>query len=162
MRYKSVFSQSASVLLFPYYKTIFNVSLAAFSGGEVGLAITQVMSLTGMIQWAMRQNAEMENQMMAVERVLEYTQIVPEPNLRDRGKFAKKTEKKIALPANAPKNWPSEGVIQFRSVYLKYAEDDPPVLKELNIAINPGEKVRGFFVQLRKQETVCRDQFKKI
>ncbi|XP_043529381.1 ATP-binding cassette sub-family C member 4-like [Frieseomelitta varia] len=113
----------------------------SFSGGEVGLAITQVMAMTGMIQWGLRQNAEMENQLMAVERVLEYTQIVPEPNLRDRGKFAKKTEKQVALPANAPKNWPTDGMIKFRNVYMKYVEDDPPVLKGLNIAINPGEKI---------------------
>ncbi|XP_068966387.1 probable multidrug resistance-associated protein lethal(2)03659 isoform X2 [Bombus flavifrons] len=113
----------------------------SFSGGEVGLAITQVMAMTGMIQWGMRQNAEVENQMMSVERVLEYTQIVPEPNLRDRGKFAKKIEKQLPLPANAPKNWPTDGMIRFRSVYLKYVEDDPPVLKGLNLVINPGEKI---------------------
>lgn len=113
----------------------------SFSGGEVGLAITQVMAMTGMIQWGMRQNAEVANQLMSVERVLEYTQVIPEPNLRDRGKFAKKTEKQIALPANAPKNWPTDGMIKFRSVYLKYVEEDPPVLKGLNLIINPGEKI---------------------
>lgn len=113
----------------------------SFSGGEVGLAITQVMAMTGMIQWGMRQNAEVANQMMSVERVLEYTQIVPEPNLRDRGKFARKIEKQLPLPANAPKNWPTDGMIRFRNVYLKYVEDDPPVLKGLNLVINPGEKI---------------------
>ncbi|XP_012339560.1 multidrug resistance-associated protein 4 [Apis florea] len=113
----------------------------SFSGGEVGLAITQVMAMTGMIQWGMRQNAEVANQLMSVERVLEYTQVIPEPNLRDRGKFAKKTEKQVALPANAPKNWPTDGMIKFRSVYLKYVEEDPPVLKGLNLVINPGEKI---------------------
>ncbi|CAK9815097.1 Probable multidrug resistance-associated protein lethal(2)03659 [Anthophora plagiata] len=113
----------------------------SFSGGEVGLAITQVMAMTGMIQWGMRQNAEVANQMMAVERVLEYTQIPPEPNLRDRGKFAKKAEKQIALPANAPKNWPTDGMIRFKNVYMRYSEDDPPVLKGLNIVIYPGEKI---------------------
>ncbi|XP_071872525.1 probable multidrug resistance-associated protein lethal(2)03659 isoform X2 [Bombus fervidus] len=113
----------------------------SFSGGEVGLAITQVMAMTGMIQWGMRQNAEVANQMMSVERVLEYTQIMPEPNLRDRGKFARKIEKQLPLPANAPKNWPTDGMIRFRSVYMKYVEDDPPVLKGLNIVINPGEKI---------------------
>lgn len=118
--------------------------LIAFSGGEVGLAITQVMAMTGMIQWGMRQNAEVANQLMSVERVLEYTQVIPEPNLRDRGKFAKKTEKQVALPANAPKNWPTDGMIKFRSVYLKYVEEDPPVLKGLNLVINPGEKVYFF------------------
>ncbi|CAK9798979.1 Probable multidrug resistance-associated protein lethal(2)03659 [Anthophora quadrimaculata] len=113
----------------------------SFSGGEVGLAITQVMAMTGMIQWGMRQNAEVANQMMAVERVLEYTQIPPESNLRDRGKFAKKSEKQIALPANAPKNWPTDGMIRFKNVYMRYSEDDPPVLKGLNIVIYPGEKI---------------------
>ncbi|XP_076648329.1 ATP-binding cassette sub-family C member 4 [Halictus rubicundus] len=113
----------------------------SFSGGEVGLAITQVMAMTGMIQWGMRQNAEVANQMMAVERVLEYTQIAPEPNLRDRGKFAKKTEKAVALPADAPAKWPAEGTIQFKQIYMRYVEDDPPVLKGLNIVISAGEKV---------------------
>ncbi|OAD54851.1 hypothetical protein WN48_06051, partial [Eufriesea mexicana] len=113
----------------------------SFSGGEVGLAITQVMAMTGMIQWGMRQNAEVANQMMAVERVLEYTQITPEPNLRDRGKFAKNTEKQVALPANAPKNWPIDGMIRFRNVYMRYTDEDPPVLKGLNLVINSGEKV---------------------
>lgn len=102
------------------------------------------MAMTGMIQWGMRQNAEVANQLMSVERVLEYTQIIPEPNLRDRGKFAKKTEKQVALPVNAPKNWPTDGMIKFKSVYLKYVEEDPPVLKGLNLVINPGEKVYFF------------------
>ncbi|XP_078045915.1 putative multidrug resistance-associated protein lethal(2)03659 isoform X1 [Augochlora pura] len=113
----------------------------SFSGGEVGLAITQVMAMTGMIQWGMRQNAEVANQMMSVERVLEYTQVPPEPNLRDRGNFAKKTEKAVAIPADAPKNWPAEGSIKFKQIYLRYAEDEAPVLKGLNIVISGGEKV---------------------
>ncbi|XP_043261450.1 uncharacterized protein LOC122402590 [Colletes gigas] len=114
----------------------------AFSGGEVGLAITQVMAMTGMIQWGMRQNAEVANQMMSVERVLEYTQIAPEPNLRDKGKFAKKTEKQaVALPVNAPKNWPTDGLLKFKNVYMRYVDDEPPVLKNLNLVIRSGEKV---------------------
>ncbi|XP_072762870.1 ATP-binding cassette sub-family C member 4 [Anoplolepis gracilipes] len=114
----------------------------SFSGGEVGLAITQIMAMTGIIQWGMRQSAEVTNQMMAVERVLEYIQLAAEPNLKDRGPYLKKKEREnLILPDNAPKNWPKEGSIVFRNVYMRYTDEDPPVLKGLNIVIYPGEKV---------------------
>ncbi|XP_076757866.1 ATP-binding cassette sub-family C member 4 [Xylocopa sonorina] len=136
------FSLDVFCFIFTSFVTFsFLILQQSFSGGQVGLAITQVMAMTGMIQWGMRQNAEVANQMMAVERVLEYTQITPEPNLRDRGKFAKKAEKQVALPANAPKHWPMDGLIRFRNVYLRYTEEDPLVLKGLNFVINPGEKI---------------------
>lgn len=110
------------------------------------MAITQIMAMTGIIQWGMRQSAEVTNQMMAVERVLEYIQLAAEPNLRDRGTYLKKKDKEnLALPDNAPKGWPKDGSIVFKNVYMRYSDDDPPVLKSLNMVINPGEKVREFY-----------------
>ncbi|KAL0104958.1 hypothetical protein PUN28_016534 [Cardiocondyla obscurior] len=128
-------------LLISIVTFVFLLLHQSFTGGEVGLAITQVMSMTGLIQWGMRQSAEVTNQMMAVERVFEYIQLPAEPNLKDRGAYVKKKDKTLALPSNAPKTWPDQGCIKFINVYMRYADEDPPVLNSLNLVIYPGEKV---------------------
>ncbi|KRT80296.1 ABC transporter ATP-binding protein, partial [Oryctes borbonicus] len=96
-------------------------------GGQVGLAITQSTALTGLVQWGMRQSAEVANQLMSVERLLEYS-FLPE-------------EKQPLVPKNPPKEWPQNGRILFRKMGLRYSEYTPLVLKNLNISIEPKEKV---------------------
>lgn len=121
--------------------------LSAFTSSEVGLTITQIIMVTGYIQLGMRQNAEMANQIIAVERLIDYAQLPPEPNVRDRGIFLrKKDEQDMVLPTNAPKNWPSKGSIEFKNVYMRYADEIPFVLKGLDIVISAGEKVCEFQV----------------
>lgn len=45
----------------------------------VGLALSHVLGLTGMLQWWVRQTTEVENAMTSVERLLEYTALPQEP-----------------------------------------------------------------------------------
>ncbi|EFA03656.1 probable multidrug resistance-associated protein lethal(2)03659 [Tribolium castaneum] len=95
-------------------------------GGNVGLAITQSIALTGMLQRGIRQWSDLQNQMTSVERIFEYTQVPSEP---DHGK---------KIP---PKDWPSAGNIDFNDVSMKYSLDGPYVLKNLNCRIASSEKI---------------------
>ena len=41
----------------------------------------------------------------------------------------------------ATKNWPAQGVVEFKNVTLKYRPTTDPVLKNLSFKIEPGMKV---------------------
>ncbi|XP_045127905.1 ATP-binding cassette sub-family C member 4-like isoform X2 [Portunus trituberculatus] len=97
-------------------------------GGDIGLAISSAMLLSGMFQWGVRQSAEVENQMTSVERVLEYSSFEPEAALNtEAGKVPKDV-------------WPDSGVLKFVNVSLKYNEETT-VLKNLNFNIQAKEKI---------------------
>lgn len=49
-----------------------------FDASKAGLAISQAMILTGMVQLGSQQATEVVNQMMSVERILEYTNLEKE------------------------------------------------------------------------------------
>lgn len=100
--------------------------------GDVGLAISSSMILTGMLQIGVRQSAEVASNMTSVERVLQYTKLDNEENLNPNS---------TAAPDKA---WPKEGKITFKDTYLWYNKVESPVLKNLNIVVQPGEKVTIF------------------
>lgn len=104
------------------------------SGEKVGLAVTQAMSLTGMLQWGIRQSAEISNQLMAVERVLEYRDL--------------EQEKQPKKPHEIAAEWPQRGCIEFRNVIYKYFAEAEPVLRGLSFVIKPKEKI-GKMIILR-------------
>lgn len=82
-----------------------------------------------MLQYGMRQLAEVMNQMTSVERILQYTKLDKE------GPFESDPNKKPRI------TWPETGAVEFKHAYLTYAEESGPVLKDLNINITPGDKV---------------------
>ncbi|XP_076648686.1 putative multidrug resistance-associated protein lethal(2)03659 isoform X2 [Halictus rubicundus] len=117
------------IVLVTYSFLILEDSLGTTLGGNVGLAITQSIGLTGMFQWGMRQSTELENQMTSVERVLEYSKVDSEPPLE-------------STPEKKPKDsWPEEGKIEFKNLSLRYDPAEAPVLKSLNFVVNPQEKI---------------------
>jgi ATP-binding cassette subfamily C (CFTR/MRP) protein 4 len=107
-------------------RLLVDISVGAVNGSLVGLALSQSLILTGMLQFGMRQTAEVVNQLTSVERVMQYT------HLESENTVATKT---LTYP------WPTQGSIQFRNLSLRYSEYDPPVLYNLNITVTSGSKI---------------------
>ncbi|XP_075419651.1 ATP-binding cassette sub-family C member 4 [Tenrec ecaudatus] len=95
--------------------------------GQVGLALSYALTLMGMFQWCVRQSAEVENMMISVERVMEYTNL--------------EKEAPWEYQKRPPPAWPHEGVIVFDNVNFSYSLDGPLVLKHLTALIKSREKV---------------------
>lgn len=105
----------------------FLLIVAGVSGDKVGLAITQAMNVTGLLQWGIRHSVEVTNQLMSVERVLEYSDL--------------EAETKPPKPIVVPKSWPTVGRIEFRNVVYAYARDTQPVLRGVSFTVKPNEKI---------------------
>ncbi|KAB0798126.1 hypothetical protein PPYR_09119 [Photinus pyralis] len=96
--------------------------------GDVGLVISQSLILTGMLQFGIRQTAEVASHMTSVERIMQYT------NLDKEGPFE-------SISAKKPhRDWPKHGEVEFKKVNLSYISGEP-VLNNLNFTVKPGEKV---------------------
>ena len=66
--------------------------------------------------------------MTSVERIQEYYQLKPEADY----------EKDEPKP---PKNWPQDGVIEFKDVNFAHYEGGPDILHDICIKSKPSEKV---------------------
>lgn len=93
--------------------------------GNVGLAILSSINLVGLCQWGMRQTAELENQMISVERIMEYAELPPEPPLESDEKH------------RPPVDWPNSGAISFKLLSMRYAEKSNRTLRNLTFHIEP-------------------------
>ncbi|KAG5331515.1 MRP4 protein, partial [Acromyrmex charruanus] len=94
---------------------------------QAGLAISQSLILIGCLQYSIKQTTETMSLMTSVERIFQYTNLPK--------------EEPITSDNPPPSTWPSQGQLILKDVNMKYHMDDPPVLKNLNVSIEPGWKV---------------------
>ncbi|EMP37352.1 Multidrug resistance-associated protein 1 [Chelonia mydas] len=100
----------------------------SLSPGLVGLSVSYSLQVTTYLNWLVRMSSEMETNIVAVERVKEYSEM--------------EKEAPWCIEQTAPpNNWPHEGKVEFRGYGLRYREDLDLVLKNINVTINGGEKV---------------------
>ncbi|KAG0057832.1 Multidrug resistance-associated protein 1 [Gryganskiella cystojenkinii] len=112
---------------------LFSAALLAVLGRRnldpslVGLTLSFAMSITEEVATLVRNFCDLQNQLVNMERVLEYTDL--------------KTEAPEITPIRLPPNWPSEGRISFRNYSTRYREGLDLVIKNVSMEIKPSEKV---------------------
>ena len=107
---------------------LLTINLDNKTSSEVALSISQAILISGQFQWGIRQWSELESQMTCVDRVHEYSNLPQEINDEEQSR-------------KPPENWPSQGRIIYKNVYLQYKQDDPPVLNDINFETESGEKI---------------------
>lgn len=93
-----------------------------------GLVLSYILSIVQMIQFTVRQLAEVENGMNAVERLLYYGTELEE-------------EAPLHTGVEVPTSWPEKGEIVFDNVEMRYRDGLPLVLKGLNMHVRGGERI---------------------
>uniref|UniRef100_A0A670JW41 ATP-binding cassette sub-family C member 6 n=1 Tax=Podarcis muralis TaxID=64176 RepID=A0A670JW41_PODMU len=104
------------------------VNKSHLSPGIVGFSVSCALQITGVLNWMVRSLAEMDNNIVSVERVTDYSM----------------------TPKEAPwtldnhllhENWPTEGKIEFKGYSLRYRPSLELALENINLKINGREKV---------------------
>ncbi|XP_061993227.1 ABC transporter C family member 3-like isoform X1 [Rosa rugosa] len=95
--------------------------------GIAGLAVTYGLNLNMLQVWVIWNLCSMENKIISVERILQYTSIPSEPPL--------------VIDSNRPDHsWPSQGKVDMHDLQVRYAPHLPLVLRGLTCSFPGGMK----------------------
>ncbi|XP_063223005.1 ATP-binding cassette sub-family C member 3-like [Bacillus rossius redtenbacheri] len=98
------------------------------NAGLVGLSISYALQVTMTLSFLVRTASDVETNIVAVERIKEYTEL--------------EQEAPWEVPEHpVPADWPAQGQVEFRDYQLRYREGLDLVLKGINVTIQGGEKV---------------------
>lgn len=96
--------------------------------GLVGLSVSYALQVTMSLNWMVRMTSDLENNIVAVERVKEYSET--------------KTEAPWEIEDRKPEpDWPMEGNVEFCDYSVRYREGLDLVLKNLTLSVKGGEKI---------------------
>ncbi|KAI8834383.1 P-loop containing nucleoside triphosphate hydrolase protein [Chytriomyces cf. hyalinus JEL632] len=102
-----------------------SVQRLVVSPSQIGLALSYLLQTTTLLNMLVFQLVEVEVQLNAVERLVEYLELPSE----DQGGLV------------APVDWPTRGAIEFRDVKMRYQPNLPLVLQGVDVSIAGGEKI---------------------
>ncbi|XP_030818044.1 canalicular multispecific organic anion transporter 2 [Camarhynchus parvulus] len=100
----------------------------SLNAGLVGLSVSYALQVTLSLNWMVRMTSELETNIVAVERIKEYSETETEAPWIIEGK-------------SPPENWPSKGDLEFVNYSVRYRKGLDLVLKDLNLQVHGGEKI---------------------
>ncbi|RXM31496.1 Canalicular multispecific organic anion transporter 2 [Acipenser ruthenus] len=96
--------------------------------GMVGLSVSYALQVTMSLNWMVRMTSDLESNIVAVERVKEYSET--------------ETEAPWIVPdKRPPEDWPTQGKVEFNDYSVRYREGLDLVLKNLTLQVKGGEKI---------------------
>ncbi|KIX00443.1 uncharacterized protein Z518_10582 [Rhinocladiella mackenziei CBS 650.93] len=101
------------------------VSITTIDSSLAGFALSFALSMSEGVIWFLRQYSNVELDMNATERIVEYSNIT----IENQGGH------------DAPAAWPTEGNLEVNDLVVAYAPDLPPVLKGLTFRVAPNQRV---------------------
>lgn len=104
------------------------MSRGSLSAGLVGLSVSYSLQITQALNWLVRMTSDVETNLVSVERLKEYGEVVQEADY----------ENNSTKPA---KTWPEAGEVVFDKYQTRYREGLDLVLQDVTCKIQPGEKV---------------------
>uniref|UniRef100_A0A8C3ACM5 ATP-binding cassette, sub-family C (CFTR/MRP), member 3 n=1 Tax=Cyclopterus lumpus TaxID=8103 RepID=A0A8C3ACM5_CYCLU len=96
--------------------------------GLVGLSVSYALQVTMSLNWMVRMTSDLESNIVAVERVKEYSETKTEAPWEVEDK-------------KPPPEWPTEGNVEFHDYSVRYREGLDLVLKNLTLSVKGGEKI---------------------
>uniref|UniRef100_A0A668AGE1 Multidrug resistance-associated protein 1 n=1 Tax=Myripristis murdjan TaxID=586833 RepID=A0A668AGE1_9TELE len=100
----------------------------SLSPGIMGLSISYALQLTASLTWLVRMSSDIETNIVAVEKVKEYSDTEKEAEWRHE-------------PSSLPPGWPTGGDIEIRGLGLRYRADQDLAIRNITVSIQAGEKV---------------------
>jgi ATP-binding cassette subfamily C (CFTR/MRP) protein 1 len=104
------------------------ISRDSVTGGLVGLSISYALQVTDKLAFFVTNTADLENNVVSVERIKEYSEVEQEAPWS--------VEPKSYTP-----EWPEEGKVKFDTYSTRYREGLDLVIKQVSCDIKPAEKV---------------------
>ncbi|KAI9440473.1 P-loop containing nucleoside triphosphate hydrolase protein [Lactarius indigo] len=118
----------ASIIFISSLLAVVTLMTSGVDAGLVGLVISYALNTTSSLNWLVRSASEVEQNIVSVERMLQYIELQPEAPYE--------------VPEAQPEGgWPSEGRVEFRNYSLKYRPELELVLKNISLIMHPGEKI---------------------